>query len=1274
MWLRHSRRAVVAATAGGALIAASLAACGPTSGTSADATSSAAAASSTTPDASLDSMPFGSIGGGFVPLPGGTVASVPVGAGQTVTVPVAGHAGVPASGAGAVALAVAEAGPAGSRAAGGSVTVYPADGSQPDVPSVSWPGGQAASELAMSALSGAGAVAVRNASGRQVTVTLDADGYWLAGTPAAAGAFGALTGGRVARVLVGGGQTVTVPVAGHAGVPASGAGTVALTAAVASSFGTGSVTVYPAGARRAGGPSLSWAGGGAASGLVVSALSSRGTVALHNSSFLPVTVTLDATGYWLSGAPAAPGTFGPAGGERVARVVVGAGQTVPVLVAGHAGVPASGAGAAALAVRVAAGRSAGSVTVYPAGDGQPDVPSLSWAAGVAASALAVSALSSDGTVAVHNSSTRPVTVTLAAVGYWLSQGRTVSDVTAKPTTVTLTGSDVTAVSGDPAAAETVTLAAGVPVPAVGRVLTAPVSATAPDGLLGTVTAVAAGTGGTHVVTLSPATLDQAYSTFDVSTSQALTNSDVVQAPGGSAGQTQSIGATPMSAGQEAAPSADPTSGFGFNISKAAFTCKGSGDSTITLTADLSKINVDLSLNANPSTPSIHLLITADPVFDINVDFTGTVTCELADAHFLQAHILIPATPGLMVDLNPVLTLDAHGDVSIDFQWDPRAALGFDKGPGINSEVHGFGSSGNVAIKATADADLYMGLHADISLAGRVGVGGDFGPDLPASYDSGTGCVTVDGRAKADLTASADVFVKSWSFTLASGTFDERQLFHACGLNGLPPLAISDNLPGGTVGTPYTGTVSATGGSAPYTFTLASGSLPDGLSLSSAGAVSGTPTSAGSFPITVKVTDSAGSSATGSYTITVGDPGSSSGPGGPGGSGDSGGSDGTGWAYSQGALPANGTEQAELTGVSCPSATQCTVVGNTLSGSLNETRTPFLLTGSGQSWAAELAPVPTGTDMTNYTMGAVACPSASTCVAVGAGEFVGDDPVKYGAVVLTGSAGSWTATQVHLPADIDTGMPLTISGVSCPSVSLCFASGTYQDSTVNHKEHGLLLEWSNGSWTATEAPLPSDVGSNDFVELTGVSCPSVSLCFATGTYDAERGVLLTWSGGSWTAATAPMPSDAHTSAEIASDLLGISCPSASKCVAVGYYVNTTGVQDGLLLTWSGGSWTAAGAPPAGSGGTVAVLAAVSCASPTQCTALGRASSDVALETLSGGSWTATTLSLPSDFNTGWGNLGYDLGGISCGTASQCVAVGDYTDTSDNVDELLTAGPG
>ena len=393
-------------------------------------------------------------------------------------------------------------------------------------------------------------------------------------------------------------------------------------------------------------------------------------------------MTLDADGYWLAGTTAAAGAFGPLAGERVARVVVGGGQTVTVPVAGNGGVPGSGAGSVALAV-AASGSGSGSVTVYPAGARQAGGPGLSLAGHDTVSGLLVSALSDSGTMAVHNSSVFPVTVTLDAAGYWLSLGRTVSDITAKPTTVTLTGSDIAAVSGDPAATQTVTLAAGAPVPAVGRVLVAPLSDTAPDGLLGTVTAVSGGAGGSHVVTLSPATLDQAYSTFNVSTSQVVTDSDVVQAPGSQAGQTQTTGATPMSGTQAAfataasAPArdlAEQASGTGYNLSKSAFTCEGTGAGpTISLTAYLSKMSVDLSLDANPSAPNIHFLITADPVFDINLGFTSTVTCKLSAARFLEIQVPIPATPGLVVDIYPVITLSADGQASLDFEWAPRAA-------------------------------------------------------------------------------------------------------------------------------------------------------------------------------------------------------------------------------------------------------------------------------------------------------------------------------------------------------------------------------------------------------------------------------------------------------------------------------------------------------------------------------------------------------------------------------------------------------------------------
>ncbi len=80
---------------------------------------------------------------------------------------------------------------------------------------------------------------------------------------------------------------------------------------------------------------------------------------------------------------------------------------------------------------------------------------------------------------------------------------------------------------------------------------------------------------------------------------------------------------------------------------------------------------------------------------------------------------------------------------------------------------------------------------------------------------------------------------------------------------LPPFAAthlfaaSGNLPNGMVGAAYSATLAAAGGKAPYTFTLASGSLPGGLTLDPDGAISG-PISgqAGSYSFTVQVTDSA----------------------------------------------------------------------------------------------------------------------------------------------------------------------------------------------------------------------------------------------------------------------------------------------------------------------------------------------------------------------------------------------------------------------------------
>jgi len=84
-----------------------------------------------------------------------------------------------------------------------------------------------------------------------------------------------------------------------------------------------------------------------------------------------------------------------------------------------------------------------------------------------------------------------------------------------------------------------------------------------------------------------------------------------------------------------------------------------------------------------------------------------------------------------------------------------------------------------------------------------------------------------------------------------------------------PIAILPaTLPGGSTGVAYSQTLTAAPGAAPFSFALSAGELPDGLALSSAGSLSGTPTVSGTFSFTVGVSDANDCTASQPYSLVI----------------------------------------------------------------------------------------------------------------------------------------------------------------------------------------------------------------------------------------------------------------------------------------------------------------------------------------------------------------------------------------------------------------------
>ena len=252
-----------------------------------------------------------------------------------------------------------------------------------------------------------------------------------------------------------------------------------------------------------------------------------------------------------------------------------------------------------------------------------------------------------------------------------------------------------------------------------------------------------------------------------------------------------------------------------------------------------------------------------------------------------------------------------------------------------------------------------------------------------------------------------------------------------------------------------------------------------------------------------------------------------------------------------------------------------------------------------------------------------------------------------------SPGGWGAAQaVPGTAALNQGGQADAMSVSCASAGNCTAGGHYLDGS-GHAQAFVASEV-NGTWQqAEEVPGLAALGPGGS-EISSVSCASAGNCSAVGIGGAGT-FAVSQAHGTWQQAKV-VPRITYLSS--------VSCASAGNCGAGGSYADGSGHAQAFVASEVNGTWQQAGEVP----GTAALnkngqatVASVSCASARDCSAAGD------YEDSSGGK----QVFVASEVNGTWGQaeevpgtaaLNQDgnakASSVSCASAGNCVAGGYY----------------
>ena len=333
----------------------------------------------------------------------------------------------------------------------------------------------------------------------------------------------------------------------------------------------------------------------------------------------------------------------------------------------------------------------------------------------------------------------------------------------------------------------------------------------------------------------------------------------------------------------------------------------------------------------------------------------------------------------------------------------------------------------------------------------------------------------------------------------------------------------------------------------------------------------------------------------------------------------------------GLRPAITGDDATLSGVTCASTSSCLASGFFFAAAEGGFTFGLSEVWNGHSWGTiTVSGLTTKDDVTDALE--VSCGAPTNCMTVGEHFNNPKLPVQFADILN----GVWTPVKWNNPAGAKWSV---LDDVKCVGTTFCMAIGIWSKTSGGGRT--LAERWNGSSWKQLSPPNPAKLRRND---LSALYCESASDCQAVGvgvnsahhfTNFAEH-----WNGSRWSLGGVP---NVRGRNNVLND---VACFAHGDCVAVGGTGASLTLRP-LVIRLHSGRWRIVSTPSLRR----AALLGVSCPSPTLCIAVGFHGRAPLTEKWNGHQWTVLKTA-----RTGGTRPDDVLQHVACVSVSHCVAVG------------------